>query len=79
MGIPSSVSEEETVALKNEMIGSEQKHVVNDTVRIWIQVLMLLKKIAFKKKNPDFTLYNRNSNVTHPLRGKNFSSLLVSV
>lgn len=50
MGIPSSVSEEETVALKNEMIGSEQKHVVNDTVRIWIQVLMLLKKIAFKKK-----------------------------
>lgn len=39
-----SFSEEEMAALKNEVTGSRQKQVVNDTVRIWIRILILLKK-----------------------------------
>lgn len=43
MDVPSSVSEEEMAALKNEAIVSKQKQVVNGTVRIWIQVLCYSK------------------------------------
>lgn len=44
MDVPSFVLEEDMVALKNEVIGSKQKQVVNGIVRILIQILMLLKK-----------------------------------
>lgn len=39
-----SFTEEKTASPKNEVIDSRQRQLINGTVRIWIQVLMLLKK-----------------------------------
>lgn len=44
MDIHSPVSEEEMATLKNEDISSRQKQVAYGTFRIWIQILVLLKK-----------------------------------